>query len=324
MTVPYTKPPISVSQQLSHLESRGLVIHDSAAALERLSRIGYYRLKAYVHPFRVAHGHGALRKGTTIEDVIACYEFDHDLRAMIFRGLEHIEIGVRALLVEHLVARFGAFAHLDSAAFPPRTKRRKNKHQKPKKELVFNYSDWLLKIRADAEGSSENFVEHFRKTYDGFPDIPCWMAMQLTSFGALAKIFYGCHPGIRKAVSNKLGINEQVLASWLHTLSYVRNTCAHHHRLWNRELAVKPELPDSKHEPLWSSSPLEHRIFLILLMMRRILRGLKDETWAQSLETGFNEAFTNSWMALRMGFPYSLDANNHVVLQDWKSHPLWA
>jgi abortive infection bacteriophage resistance protein len=29
------------------------------------------------------------------------------------------------------------------------------------------------------------------------------------------------------------------LASWLHTLTFIRNCCAHHSRLWNRELSIR-------------------------------------------------------------------------------------
>lgn len=35
-------------------------------------------------------------------------------------------------------------------------------------------------------------------------------------------------------------VHHTVLDSWLHAISYVRNICAHHARLWNRELAIRP------------------------------------------------------------------------------------
>nr|WP_245153128.1 Abi family protein [Xanthomonas oryzae] len=34
-----------------------------------------------------------------------------------------------------------------------------------------------------------------------------------------------------------------MLKSWLHALTSIRNICAHHSRLWNRELGIRPELP---------------------------------------------------------------------------------
>ena len=37
--------------------------------------------------------------------------------------------------------------------------------------------------------------------------------------------------------------------SWLHNLVYVRNICAHHARLWNRSLGIKPKI--MKNISLW-------------------------------------------------------------------------
>ncbi len=33
------------------------------------------------------------------------------------------------------------------------------------------------------------------------------------------------------------GIDEKILSSWIYTLVYIRNLCAHHSRIWNRTLA---------------------------------------------------------------------------------------
>jgi abortive infection bacteriophage resistance protein len=43
----------------------------------------------------------------------------------------------------------------------------------------------------------------------------------------------------RKAIAHNFSIDESVLKSWLHCLTYVRNICAHHSRLWNRRFVIK-------------------------------------------------------------------------------------
>ena len=48
----YTKPPLSISDQIKLLESRGLIITDKANAEKYLSNISYYRLSAYMYPFK--------------------------------------------------------------------------------------------------------------------------------------------------------------------------------------------------------------------------------------------------------------------------------
>jgi abortive infection bacteriophage resistance protein len=49
--VKYTKPALSFEQQASQLLDRGLQA-DPARLMDILSRVSYYRLSAYRHPFK--------------------------------------------------------------------------------------------------------------------------------------------------------------------------------------------------------------------------------------------------------------------------------
>lgn len=48
----YTKPYLTIPQQLALLQSRGMQISDIEKATHALERIGYYRLSGFWHPFR--------------------------------------------------------------------------------------------------------------------------------------------------------------------------------------------------------------------------------------------------------------------------------
>ena len=50
----------------------------------------------------------------------------------------------------------------------------------------------------------------------------------------------------RRAIAGVYAMDEDVLRSWLHHLNHVRNVCAHHARLWNREFTIIPNRPRSK------------------------------------------------------------------------------
>ncbi len=52
MATAYTKPSLTIEQQLAHLETRGLAIGDREAARSALTRISYYRLSGYWHWLR--------------------------------------------------------------------------------------------------------------------------------------------------------------------------------------------------------------------------------------------------------------------------------
>ena len=59
----YAKPPLTFQEQLELLESRGLVVSDRALALRWLGRVNYYRLSAYLYPFRLP-GSDSYKVGT--------------------------------------------------------------------------------------------------------------------------------------------------------------------------------------------------------------------------------------------------------------------
>ena len=88
------------------------------------------------------------------------------------------------------------------------------------------------------------FVKHFFERYgDSHDYLPLWMAVEVMSFGTTLSFFRGLPTTIKQEISGKFEIHDKVLESWLTSLNAVRNICAHHSRLWNRELGYKPIIP---------------------------------------------------------------------------------
>ena len=70
------------------------------------------------------------------------------------------------------------------------------------------------------------------------------MTIEILSFGTLSRIYKELKSNdAKKAVAEYFGLSPKVFASWLENLSYVRNLCAHHSRLWNRTLTKKGIMP---------------------------------------------------------------------------------
>ena len=51
---------------------------------------------------------------------------------------------------------------------------------------------------------------------------------------------------LKSRIAKPYGLDEEVLCSFLHHLTVIRNICAHHGRLWNRRVTVTMKLPRSK------------------------------------------------------------------------------
>lgn len=60
---------------------------------------------------------------------------------------------------------------------------------------------------------------------------------------------------VKKKIAKNLGLQAGVLESWLKTFNDVRNVCAHHRRLWNKEFGRSIVIPTSK-SILWLISPV--------------------------------------------------------------------
>ena len=296
----YQKPPLTVDQQLVRFQQRGMVIADPTAAKLALERISYYRFSAYALPWRNPTNHSVYLPGITFDRVLAHYEFDRVLRNFVWEAIEPIEVALRTRITQHLSITYGTFVHTDHRQFVPT------------KPPHWDHAKWLAKVEEEAERSHEIFIDHYKKKYSGFPQLPLWMATEIMSFGSLSKLYGAMLSRDQRAVARSLNLNEAYLPSWFHTISVIRNTCAHHGRLWDRGLGVKPALPQ---QAVWQTPSIQHkdRLGCVLLMLNYLLRETATpcrQVWADAVRAHVAPMIPD-W-GIRMGLP-----------ANWDNHPLW-
>ena len=104
----YTKPALTYDKQIELLESRGLQITDKARAKRHLSNVSYYRLSAYMLPFKEMDENGVVKDkflpNTTWDNVYDLYKFDRKLRLLVFDAIERIEIALRTQIIYQFLA----------------------------------------------------------------------------------------------------------------------------------------------------------------------------------------------------------------------------
>lgn len=295
----YDKPALSFAEQVERLKARGMLVPDAAEAQRVLASISYYRLSAYWYPFR-KRVDGVLQDDledrTTFAEVIQLYDFDRRLRLLVMDAMERVEVHIRTALTYRLGVQYGAFGHARADNFHPQ----------------FAHAQWLAKLHDETSRSNDAFVAHFRTHYAGFPSLPIWMCTELLSFGALSKLYRGMRSEDKRAVSSAFGLHPRRLQDWLHVLTYVRNVCAHHSRLWNRELAIKPQ---AMSEPEWSPPllPSQDRLFCVLLILRVLLRQSGNGAGWQAECSHLIEP-----LAVSARWRYAMGLSD-----TWTNHPLW-
>lgn len=306
MLVTYVKPPLTFAQQITRLEKKGMFFEDKNLAEAKLASISYYRLSGYWYPFRIRNEQNVVTSqfqgGTNFNEVLSLYEFDRKLRSLVLDAIERVEIAVRTQFTYQMGHKYGAFGYTNSNNF----------HDK------FNHQRWLGKIKNEVERSTDDFIEHFSSKYMGFPTIPIWMLTEVISLGALSFGYRGLinnqAQGVedKKLIANHFNLHHKKLGDWLHTLTYVRNVCAHHSRLWNRPLAIKP---DSTRDANWlpPMTPKNDRIFYVLLMLRHLLKATGNgDDWAVEVNNLLEPLAAERKWRSAMGLP-----------ENWREHPLW-
>ena len=291
----FAKPATTYDQQVELLLQRGMQIKDRAAAAFYLQHINYYRLGAYWLPFEADHAGHRFQSGTRFEDVLNLYVFDRELRLLILDAVERVEVSVRAQWAYQMAHAHGPHAHLDV------TLARKAHH----------WQGNLDKMTKEIERSDEAFIVHLRRTYaEALP--PVWAVCEVTSLGLLSRWYSNLKPGgTRRAIARVYGLDDGLLESWLHHLAYIRNTCAHHSRLWNRDFTITPESPRSKPAMLAGEFQSRSRkLYNTLIMLLHFMDVISpSHHWRQRLKTLIAE---HNVPIASMGFP-----------QGWARAAIW-
>lgn len=307
--VPYNKRALSYSDQLLILESRGLKIENPSKALHLLEQISYYRLSGYWYPLlEEPKSEHKFKSDATFEKGFNLYCFDRDLRKFIQSELEKIEISLRAKMIYQFWHNHDAFWYTNRRLY----------------KSGFHY-DKLMAILKDAVAKSdEEFIKSFNEKYDN-PLPPACMILEVSSFGNLSNLYKNLRNGSpdARSISNYYGLDEKTFASWLHSLNYVRNLCAHHSRLWNRILSISPVIPDSPKKPFISNTFLpnpnnenvpyinNNRVYFLLCAIIYLMNTINPK---HKIKAKFFK-LVNSYPLIdikSMGFP-----------DDWQNEKLW-
>lgn len=335
----FTKPAISVEQQLEMLKQRGLSIKQPERAKRFLEVVSFFRLSIYMRPFQIpGNSEHLFKPNSEFKEIVDLYAFDRELRLLVIDAIERVEVAVRASLNNHMsckyqseVAHSGSHWYLNRRLFKKsydhhrlisglEDKQAKEAGQLRRDIDKINSSHATDEVKQQriAQRSKENYPRFYQQNYQTPALMPGWAMTEELTLGSLSHIYQGLiRDADRKAIARRFDIPHEVLASWLHTLNFVRNCCAHHSRLWNRELSVQPKIP---HGELWklperldrSQIQPQRRIYVVLLLLAYLMRQVSpDSQWHSKVKALI--LLHPDVPLFPMGFP-----------DDWQSHIFWS
>ncbi|MDO5052254.1 MAG: Abi family protein [Pseudoclavibacter sp.] len=308
----------TIEQQIAILQRRGMLLEADHAAIW-LRSIGYYRLSGYWYPYRKIR-EGPERRGdefvpeTKLEYATRLYEFDRKMRTLVHDGLERVEVALRSEL-GYLLGSKDPMSYEDKEVFRPN----------------FNHEEWLqgVKKKIDRARDRSAPIKHHLKNYTG---IPVWVLIDHIDFSDASKLFAGLRSEDQRQVSERMSVSidsalltpslrERVkrnnpLADWLRQLTVLRNSCAHHARIWNRSFAPASTnairtIRELQSLPVGQSEQLYGALLLIGYLLQGISPGT---TWTSKVRELVATAYAPipGRTTQEMGFP-----------ETWRNEALW-
>ena len=290
----YNQPQISINDQIQLLKSEGLIINDEGKAFHLLQHISMFRMKSYLKPLRQL-GSRQFKASATFDDAYNIYKFDSELRKMVCSELEKIEISIRTQLSLIMSDTAGLYWFENLSNF-----RDTNKH-----------SSLLRSLSEELRRSDDDAIISFQQNYlNPFP--PSWMTFEISSFGTLSMMYRWLNAGqARRQVARFYGLSDTVMESWLHSIVYVRNICAHHSRLWNRQLSINAMIPRRTNLPFIKIPTATKKVYYILSIVLYFMQTVNPNTTFVSRFKALLDKYPNVDVSA-MGFPL-----------DWQSNQLW-
>jgi len=255
--------------------------------------------------------------GTTFNHILELYLFDRELRLLVFDAIERIEIAIRTQLIYSMSHKYNdSHWHDNNALFKPAN----TNPRTGKTTNIYRDTQQIIKNHKEVK-NPEVFITHYTSEYNNPSNPPCWMSIELLTIGELSRLYSALKENADKqTIAKHFGLHHTVFTSWLHTLVYVRNLCAHHSRLWNREMAVKPDVLLKPQLP-WLNHAFNsnnHRVFYCLSMIKYAMMTANPGNHFKEKLLAIASKYPN--MPLKyMGIP-SINCTDSI---NWIDEPLW-
>lgn len=315
----YNKPPLTYTQQVELLKSRGMTIPDENRAERLLANISYYRLSAYMLPYK-KNEKGTIfnnfREGTTWDMVYDLYVFDRKLRLLVFDAIERLEVAIRSQIIYQLSHKYGAHWQDRMDIFNPPTE---ITLRNGRKVMLDVYGDIQKHIKEQlSNNKAEVFIQHYCNKYDTPKNPPSWMSVEVMYFNHLSRICTGLNKRADiNGIASYFALPPDTFCSWLHCINYVRNICAHHARLWNRNLNIIPERLSFSKRLKWISNPntaKRSKLYYFLCILNYMLQTANPTSPFKVRLKELLEEYESVVSLDAMGF--SADWENEII---WKN-----
>jgi abortive infection bacteriophage resistance protein len=202
----------TVDTQISQLKERGMNMDlGDKKAKEILLDIGYYRLGFYWNPFEIDKDHNLLAN-TRFSDVVELYYLDTDLKHILIKAINRIEINFKTQLIYYTSIKYDK---------NPTWFSDKNILEK---KFVDKFPIYYTKIKSVNKPIKKHHNKHPNDIY-----APAWKTIEFLTFGSVITMYTSLYnKELKETISKKYNMKSiPAFENFLLTILFIRNICAH-------------------------------------------------------------------------------------------------
>jgi len=205
----------SINNQIAKFKERELDLscYEDAKLKEILLDIGYYRLGFYCY-YYFDKKTNKFSKDVKISDIINLYYLDIDLKYLLLKYINRIEINFRTKLIYYVSMKYkdNSRWYVDDTIMDAES------------VTAFKNNIYTDKFKQDNQTLKNH---HLKYPDDDFA--PCWKVFEYLTFGAIITILGNIKDqSVKQIIADKYGIRDlNKFFRLLHTVRQVRNICAH-------------------------------------------------------------------------------------------------
>lgn len=256
----------TIQEQISILESKGLIIDDYLFTEDILIRENYFFISGYRHLFLKSPKDRNFIKGTTFRELYALFNYDRQVRNIVFKNLLIIENNLKSIISYQLSKKYG-FREKDYL-------RPENFTKVPDKQRQLSDTLKKMKRQIRVNGAQHSATSHYLKNY-GY--IPLWVVVKVLSFGIVGELYTVMKREDQEEIAGIYDLSVNNLLTYLPILSNYRNLCAHEDILYDHRTQKiigdtryhdGLDIPTTDGEYIYGKDDL----FALIIILKQLLR----------------------------------------------------
>ena len=203
---------------IDYLSSKGVVIADKEAALEKIERYTYYSIiNSYKSIFKDKNNNYI--NDVSFDEIYALFEFDKNLKNIMLKFCLEIETVIKSAMANQISKVYGVKDYLNISNWD-------NSIDDDIKEVLFEKINNEIKKDYKVHTAVTHYIDKY-----GF--VPPFVLVKILTFG-VASSYYGLlKQSDRQAIAKYFKISDKLLKQILKNLTTIRNIAAHSDRLYN-------------------------------------------------------------------------------------------